>query len=114
MNETHLRKTGANLGKEFFGVQTVSGDTERSSGWDLLTHGGFLTYGHHDAGGLCTHASVRSGTKIWAYMSTTDATIKSLDELFKTWDTLFEASVEMQLPPNLQMGTIVLRKGGTL
>lgn len=33
--------------------------------WKLLTSAGFFTFPHHDAGGLATYVSVKSGMKIW-------------------------------------------------
>jgi hypothetical protein len=48
-----------------FGPFSISWDTWKSSIWDLFTHAGFFTYVHHDGGGFCTYAFVRTGCKIW-------------------------------------------------
>jgi hypothetical protein len=41
------------------GPKHINFDMWRQQNWELLTHGGFLTYPHHDAGGLCTFAHVQ-------------------------------------------------------
>jgi len=48
-----------------FSIFSISWDNWRYSIWDLFTHGGFLTYVHHDGAGLCTYVFIRSGCKIW-------------------------------------------------
>lgn len=113
MNDVHLPKTGDNSAKAYYGVQGILGDTERVRGWDLITHGGFLTYGHHDACGLCTYTTPRSGSKIWVYLGTLDEDEKDLESLFEAWDRLFAEGLEMRLP-DVPVGALVLRKGDTL
>ncbi|KAG6369558.1 hypothetical protein JVT61DRAFT_14261 [Boletus reticuloceps] len=108
MNVNHLPKTGKNKDKEYYGVQTVRG-------WDLMTHGGFVTYPHHDASGLCTYMNVRSGTRIWAYIDTATDTPKGTgtSALFSEWDTLFLGSC-MSQDADLPIGTLLLARGDTL
>ncbi|KAF8435844.1 hypothetical protein L210DRAFT_3648501 [Boletus edulis BED1] len=113
MNVAHLSKTGINSGKSYFGVQTMLGDAERVRGWDLMTHGGFLTHAHHDACGLCTFTSVRSGSKIWVYLGTPGDSGVGRESLFKAWDALFLDALKMTLP-DVPLGALVLRKGDTL
>ena len=113
MNDVHLLKTGANKGKRFYGVQTVSGDSERVRGWDLMTHGGFITYPHHDACGLCTYVTPRSGSKIWVYLDTMNSSSANRTSLFKDWDDIFMASVSMSVP-DVPLGALVLQRGDTL
>ena len=43
------------------GPQLMHFDNWRGSGWDVITHGGFLTYPHHDAAGLLTFSYMRAG-----------------------------------------------------
>lgn len=33
--------------------------------WKLLSSAGFVTFPHHDAGGLATYITMRTGMKIW-------------------------------------------------
>ncbi|KAG6369562.1 hypothetical protein JVT61DRAFT_14270 [Boletus reticuloceps] len=113
MNKYHLPRTGKNKGKTYYGVQFISGDSERVRGWDLLTHGGFLTYPHHDASGLCTYITVRSGTKIWGYLDTPTQTSGTASALFSEWDTLFLGSCGLD-GPDVRMGTLLLGRGDTL
>jgi hypothetical protein len=113
MNVCHLPKTGGNSEKNLMGVQTVTGDSEKVRGWDLLTHGGFLTYPHHDACGLATYVTVRSGKKIWAYLDTPNGSTQSRQALFKDWDKIFVSTIELKVPDG-KMGTVVLGEGDTL
>jgi hypothetical protein len=113
MNNSHLPKTGKNKDKAYYGVQMISGDAEKVRGWDLMTHGGFVTYPHHDASGLCTYITVRSGTKIWAYFGTPTDTPKGTAALYSKWDKLFLASVGSKAP-EVPVGTLLLARGDTL
>lgn len=113
MNATHLKKTEENEGRFYFGVQAVSGDSEKVRGWDLMTHGGFVTYGHHDADGLCTYVTPRSGSKIWVYLDTANSTSADRAKLFEDWDGVFSSSTEMEVT-KVPMGALLLRKGDTL
>lgn len=113
MNLMHLPKMQKNREKEYYGVQFVSGDTERVRGWDLMTHGGFLTYPHHDASGHCTYVTVRSGTKIWAYIDTPTKGSKGSKQIFSKWDALFAGTSEAG-SPDIPIGTLVLSRGDTL
>lgn len=47
------------------GAHYVPHDSWRMMNWNLLTMSGFVTYPHHDAGGLGSFMSVRDGAKIW-------------------------------------------------
>jgi len=62
-NNCYLPWMERNTTKAFFRTQTTLGDSEKLCGWDLLTHGGFLTYPHHDAAGhqkpYCKNVNVR-------------------------------------------------------
>lgn len=33
--------------------------------WKLLSSAGFFTFPHHDAGGLATYVTIKTGMKIW-------------------------------------------------
>lgn len=113
MNAVHLAKTGDNSGKEYAGVQVILADTERVRGWDLMTHGGFLTYAHHDACGFSTYTTVRSGSKIWVYVDTPGAADADRTSLFQQWDSLFQKGLEQKLTDG-PFGALVLERGDTL
>ncbi|KAI6016262.1 hypothetical protein BKA83DRAFT_4497885 [Pisolithus microcarpus] len=113
MNDCYLPREGPDNGKEFFGVQTIHGDTERLRGWDLMTHGGFLTYPHHDAGGLCTYITVRSGTKVWGYFNVGTGSTTTRNELFDAWDEILSLDQEMNFN-KYPLGVVLLEKGDTL
>ena len=102
-----------NKGKDLNGVQFVSGDTERVHGWDIMTHGGFLTYLHHDACGLCTYVTVWSATKIWAYVDTPMKSSKGSKAVYETWDLIFTGKL-VAGSPKVPIGTLVLSRGATL
>ncbi|KAI6138056.1 hypothetical protein BKA82DRAFT_4021780 [Pisolithus tinctorius] len=113
MNDVHLPHSGRNAGKSYYGVQAVLGDVERLRGWDLLTHGGFVTYPHHDVAGLCTYITVQSGSKIWGYFDTPGSQDASRENLFKAWDDIFADNVNLKFR-KYPLGTIHLQHGDTL
>ncbi|KAI6155869.1 hypothetical protein BKA82DRAFT_4349113 [Pisolithus tinctorius] len=113
MNDVHLPHSGKNVGKSYYGVQAVLGDVERLRGWDLLTHGGFVTYPHHDAAGLCTYITVQSGSKIWGYFDTPGSQDASRENLFKAWDDIFADNVNLKFR-KYPLGTVHLQHGDTL
>lgn len=113
MNDCYVPKTGSNRLKEFYGVQAMMGDTERLRGWDLLTHGGFLTYPHHDAAGLCTYVTVQCGTKLWGYFDTPGSSTASRDNLFNAWDDIFGIYDPLEFM-KYPLGMVMLQRGDTL
>jgi len=56
--------TGA-FDKSQQGPQVILYDMWHGQGWDIATHGGFLTYVHHDVSGAVTFVTPRSGVKMW-------------------------------------------------
>ncbi len=52
----------------FSGPQVLPADMVNGRNWDLITHGGFLTYPHRDGTGMGTYTFVRTGGKIWVYL----------------------------------------------
>ena len=58
-------KPKPDLNPKFMGPNVILYDNWKSTGWDLLTHGGFVTYPHHNGAGFCTFVYPRSGSKIW-------------------------------------------------
>lgn len=112
MNDCYIPRTGANADKSFLGVQAPHGDAERLRGWDLITHGGFLTYPHHDAAGLCTYVTCRSGTKIWGYIDPPSNWGMKRNDLFRMWDALFDKFATS--PARFPIGSLLLEPGDTL
>lgn len=113
MNNCHLPREEPNDGKPFFGAKVITGDTELVRGWDLLTHGGFLTYPHHDPCGLATYVTLRSGTKIWGFLDTVGSSSTSRESLLADWDNMARRTMSVGVP-NAPLGTVVLRRGDTL
>ncbi|KAI5985437.1 hypothetical protein F5J12DRAFT_898994 [Pisolithus orientalis] len=113
MNDVYLPHSGKNTGKSYYGMQAVLGDVERLHGWDLLMHGGFIMYPHHDAAGLCTYITVQSGSKIWGYFDTPGSQDASRENLFKAWDDIFADNVNLKFH-KYPLRTIHLQCGDTL
>lgn len=111
-NMVHLPKIGNNMEKTYYGVQFISCNTERVQDWDLLTHGGFLTYPHHNASENCTYVTTWSGSKIWAYIDMPGKIQQQLKQVFKKWDALFAGTSDAgNLKCPIEM---ILSKGNTL
>ena len=61
----------------------------QSRSWNLLTHGGFLTYAHHDTDGQMTWTACHSGTKLWVFINPKDTSkYKMKEALFQLYDKL--------------------------
>jgi hypothetical protein len=60
--------TTATTEQPLVGPQTIRYDTGSMLRWSLLTHGGYVTYPHKDANGLCTWIFAQTGIKIWAIL----------------------------------------------
>jgi hypothetical protein len=88
-------------------------DWWRGGGWDVATHAGFLTYPHHDASGLVSFLLPRCGAKIWILMRLhPDHEPRTIDELFDIFDWLL--AEPQSVPPEVQIGSIVLEEGHVL
>jgi hypothetical protein len=88
-------------------------DMWRKQNWEILTHGGFVTFPHHDAAGLCTYVYVESGAKLWAIFRP-----YITGEPPREWD-LRQSMDAMWSPqgykkPFNQAGTILLEPGDIL
>jgi hypothetical protein len=65
----HLNKNGKpkkftgelNTEDDILGPLTILFDMWRAQGWDIVSHGGFVTFTHHDVSGFCTYVFPRSG-----------------------------------------------------
>lgn len=95
----------------YVGPRYMNFDMWRLQGWELHTHGGFLTYPHHDAAGLCTYVYPRSGAKIWMFIRPYLANYSSHEQLFQDQDKL---GIFSRFRSVGQMGTILLEPGHVL
>ena len=105
--------TGA-LNKSQQGPQVILYDMWRGQGWDIVTHGGFLTYFHHDVSGAVTFVTPRSGEKMWGIIKVKDKhNPDNRVDLFEEFDSILD---ENSLPSEdrFVMGTILLEEGDML
>ena len=75
--------------------------------WNLLTHGGFLTYAHHNANGQMTWTTCHSGAKLWVFINPKDTSkYKMKEALFQLYDKLLSDNDEV--PADFDISTILL------
>lgn len=97
------------------GPQLAHVDTWRSAGWDVMTHGGFLTFPHHDAGGLITFSYIRAGSKFWGYLHIDDMDSEDQKVVIKAWDEYYSAPMAADTyDKNIKLGTVLLERGAVL
>src|SRR5258705_88146 len=105
--------TGA-LDKTQQGPQVILYDMWRGQGWDIITHGGFLTYFHHDVSGAVTFITPRSGEKMWGIIKVKgEHSPDNRVDLFEEFDSILD---ETSVPSGdrFVMGTILLEEGDML
>lgn len=86
----------------------------RAQGWDIATHGGFLTYTHYDASGLATFLYPRSGAKIWGLVRVKPGALpKTRDELFDLYEHIVDDTWD-HMRSITDMKTILLEEGDVL
>lgn len=110
MNTMFLQKKGK---KSFAGVQTVLADIDHVRRWDLITHGGFITYHHHDVLGLTMFVNGWFGSKIWAYINTPGSSNKTLEEIALMLDVIFCDNVELMFR-KYNVGVLLLKPSDML
>jgi hypothetical protein len=54
--------------QQLSGPQVIRMDTLTMLRWNLMCHGGYVTYPHKDANGLCTWIYAHVGVKVWAIL----------------------------------------------
>ena len=93
------------------GPKTVLYDLLRSMRWELLTHGGFLTYGHHDAEGQVTWNTARSGAKLWIIIQpkNTDDDPQTIEEFYTLLDKLLPDLDA--IPDRFEVFTVLIEPG---
>lgn len=117
-NECHISSDGKGTGAKasgLLGPQTMHFDSWRSGGWDVMTHAGFLTYPHHDAGGLLTFSYVRTGAKLWGYVQLDDVDNEDQGMVITRWTDYYSTPMATETyNKNVKIGTIVLEPGSIL
>ena len=89
------------------GLRHLMYDFVWSRSWNLLTHGGFLTYAHHDTDGQMTWTACHSGTKLWVFINPKDTSkYKTKEALFQLYDKLLSDNNEV--PDDFDISTILL------
>lgn len=97
------------------GPQLMHFDNWRGSGWDVITHGGFLTYPHHDAAGLLTFSYMRAGAKLWGYIALDSVDENDQGAVIKGWSDYYSRPMATEtFDKGVVVGTILLERGGVL
>lgn len=97
------------------GPQIVHFDNWRSTGWDVFTHGGFLTYPHHDAGGHGTFSYVRAGAKLWGYIVPEDVDEHDQVAVLQAWTNYYKYPMAADTyNKGVKLGTVLLEHGAIL
>jgi hypothetical protein len=105
---------GKKSSRVWIGPQVILFDNWRTMGWDLLTHGGFLTYPHHDADGFCTFLYPRSGSKIWGIIRVKSSELPTTrKELFEKFDNIIQVQ-SPDLDDSCVMGTVLVEENDVL
>ena len=99
----------------FNGPKVILYDFIRSKTWDHLTHGGFVTYVHHDADGQLTWVTCRSGAKLWFLLipkKDKEGKRKSIKDWYQLHDQLLQNSRE--IPDDFEVCSVLLEPGQVL
>ncbi|KAI6117769.1 hypothetical protein EV401DRAFT_2072319 [Pisolithus croceorrhizus] len=97
------------------GLQLMHFDAWRSCAWDVMTHGGFLTYPHHDATGFLTYSYIRTGAKLWAYIHLDDVNEFDSNDVAAKWNAYYKHPMATETyDKNVVVGTVLLEKGAVL
>ncbi|KAI6115492.1 hypothetical protein EDD16DRAFT_1708643 [Pisolithus croceorrhizus] len=97
------------------GLQLMHFDAWRSCAWDIMTHGGFLTYPHHDATGFLTYSYIQTGAKLWAYIHLDDVDEFDSDDVAAKWNAYYKHPMATETyNKNVVVGTVLLEKGAVL
>ncbi|EPQ59937.1 hypothetical protein GLOTRDRAFT_123694 [Gloeophyllum trabeum ATCC 11539] len=99
------------------GPQLLHPDTFQLVMWDLLTHAGFVSHTHHDAGGAATWMAIRDGVKFWTLLKVRTEGLKTRKAVQDRFDTAAKTSLH-QLVNDCNMvewiGTVCLVPGDVL
>ncbi|KAG9310697.1 hypothetical protein JVU11DRAFT_9291 [Chiua virens] len=90
-------------------------DGLNSTGWDLITHAGFLTYPHHDAAGYLTFSFMRGGGKFWGYIILKDVDHQDQRAVIDAWDRYYTQPLAAEtVDRGVEVGTVVLEEDAVL
>jgi hypothetical protein len=107
------KKANPNLDGCYLGPKVVLYDMWRAQGWDILTHGGFISTFHHDASEFLTFVFPHSGSKIWAYSRIKKECLpQERKDLFELFEEILEDSGNIS--PSIVMGTVLIEEGDLL
>ena len=107
-------KPKGTLDKSQLGPQVIHVDMWRAQGWDVATHGGALTFPHHDVSGFATFLYPRSGTKMWGLVRVhPDHIPDTREKLFNEYDKIVDEDWE-SIESTLVMKTIPIEEGDIL
>jgi hypothetical protein len=66
-------------------------DMWHAQGWEIISHGGFVTYVHHNASGFATYIYPRSAAKLWGIVCIRSKHLpQNHADLFIEYDKLLE------------------------
>ncbi|EPQ49805.1 hypothetical protein GLOTRDRAFT_134590 [Gloeophyllum trabeum ATCC 11539] len=102
---------------ELAGPQLMHPDTYQLVMWDLITHGGFVSHTHHDAGGAATWMAIRDGAKFWTLIKMkTDGLVsrEQVQQRFKRATKSLPKLLEKYHDEVEQIGTVCLVPGDIL
>jgi hypothetical protein len=96
------------------GPFTWTWDGVKSLNWDLMTHPGFLSWGHQDAAGYLTYGFCRTGCKIWCILRPRMEGIKSREEYFEVLSTMLQQHPVLDYQSVSDPYTVFLMEGDVL
>ena len=86
-------------------------DLLRIMRWEIVTHRGFLTYGHHNAEGQVTWNTAWSGAKLWIIIQpkNTDDDPQTIEEFYTLLNTLLPDL--NAIPDRFEVFTVLIEPG---
>ncbi|KAF8119971.1 hypothetical protein EV363DRAFT_1193812 [Boletus edulis] len=97
------------------GPQMIHLDSWRSGGWDVFTHGGFMTFPHHDAGGQATFSYVRVGAKLWGYLALQNVDNNDQAAVLQAWTKYYNTPLAGDTyHKGVDVGTVLLERDAIL
>ena len=96
------------------GPKVILHDFLRARGWHLLTHGGFVTWVHHDTHGQLTWVTCRNGAKLWFIIRPKGGNTgcSTRDQLHRLYDKILP-DLKM-IPAEFEVCSVLLEPGQVL
>ena len=96
-------------------MQAIQLDNWKAGGWNVMTHGLFLTYPHHDAAGQLTYSYIRSGAKVWGYIDLKGVDHSDQGAVLKSWSAYYrDPMASKTYNQGVKLGTVLLEQGSIL